>query len=312
MTMIKISSTRSTLTRYYFTCQDFPPFPCILVSLINGSFQSSRFWTAGQLQLMRHVNDSPTFNGDNADILLWWRHMGWEGFHPNCPFPHSSCNSWRIDICIWRTGYMHRPNSWLQLFQHEWGVPGPGSSPPIYLPYKRSLQWQCCVDHIPILKPHVLKKWCSVILGSEVPAFCYVATVMCPVFPKIVCTCGHFGLTPLVLVERITGGWVLSEQCWFRALWGNQEFFCYVANVCVPVFPKIVHILHQLITSLSGERGRGLVKRLCEGFIRTMLIRSFVGESGVLLHVAIVCFLVFPKTVRTCISWFALFLMKGR
>lgn len=202
----------------------FPPFPCILISLINGSFQSSRFWTAGQLQLMRHVNDSLTFNGDNADILLWRRHMGWEGFHPNCPFPHSSCNSWGIDICIWRTGYMHRPNSWLQLFQHEWGVPGPWSSPPIYLPYKWSLQWQCRVEHIPILNPNVLKKWCGAILGSEVPAFCYVATVMCPVFPKIVCTCGLFGLTPLVLVKRITGGWVLSEQCWFRALWGNQEF----------------------------------------------------------------------------------------
>jgi hypothetical protein len=53
-----------------FYLPGFPPFPCILVSLINGSFQSSRFRTAGQLQLMRHVNDSPTFNGDNADILL--------------------------------------------------------------------------------------------------------------------------------------------------------------------------------------------------------------------------------------------------
>ncbi len=87
-----------------------------------------------------------------------------------------------------------------------------------------------------------------------------------------------------------------SELC------GAIRSFCYVANVCVPVFPKIVHILHQLITSLSGESGGELVKRVCEGFIRTMLIRSFVGESGVLLHVAIVCIPVFPKTVCTCIS----------
>ncbi len=42
-----------------------------------------------------------------------------------------------------------------------------------------------------------------------------------------------------------------SELC------GAIRSFCYVANVYVPVFPKIVHILHQLIASLSGERGGG-------------------------------------------------------